>query len=257
MADEILFFRPHADAPLAAAALVAVRRDRSPLDVAGVADRDRHVFFGDQVLDAQFARLAFDNLGPPIVAVFRPDVAKFVDDDLHQQALAGQDGAEPLDRFQELGELVQDLLTLQPGQPLKLHIQDGLRLNLREAEGRHQPFAGFGRRLGRPDQRDHRIEVIERDLQPFQDVIAGFGFPEFEFGSPADDLAAELNEALNELQEVQHLRPPADDGEHDDAETRLQRGVFVEVVENDVGHFAALQLDDDAHAFAVRLVAEV
>ena len=37
----------------------------------------------------------------------------------------------------------------------------------------------------------------------------------------------------------------------------LQRRVLVEVVEDHLGHFAALQLDDDAHALAVRLVAQV
>ena len=51
VADEVLVARAHADAALAAAALVAVVGDRGALDVAGVADRDRHVLFGDQVLD--------------------------------------------------------------------------------------------------------------------------------------------------------------------------------------------------------------
>ena len=71
VADEVLVARPHADAALAAAPLIPVGRDRGPLDVAGVADRDRHVFLGDQILDAQLARLAFDDLGAAIVAVLR------------------------------------------------------------------------------------------------------------------------------------------------------------------------------------------
>ena len=71
VADEVLVARPHADAALAAAPLIAVGRDRRPLDVAGVADRDRHVLFGDQVLDAELADFAFDDLGPALVAVLR------------------------------------------------------------------------------------------------------------------------------------------------------------------------------------------
>ena len=55
VADEVLFARAHADAALAAAALRAVGGDRRPLDVAGVGDRDRHVFVGDQVLDPELA----------------------------------------------------------------------------------------------------------------------------------------------------------------------------------------------------------
>ena len=68
VADEVLFARPHADAALAAAPLVPVGGDRRPLDVAGVADGDRHVFFGDQVLDAELAFLGED-LGAALVAV--------------------------------------------------------------------------------------------------------------------------------------------------------------------------------------------
>src|SRR5205814_10403490 len=118
-------------------------------------------------------------------------------------------------------------------------------------------IAGLGWCLRRANQRDHRIEVIERDPQPFENVVTRLRLAQLEFGSPADDLAAELNEALDELQEVHHLRPPADDGEHDDAETGLQRRVFVEIVENHLWHFAALQFDDDPHAVAIRLVAKI
>src|SRR5262249_55054121 len=193
----------------------------------------------------------------PIVAVLRTNVFQLVDDDLHQQTLARQDRAQPFDGLQQLGKLVEDLLALETGQPLQLHVEDRLRLDLRQTEIRHQAFAGFWRCFRGPDQRDHRVEMVERDLQSFEDVIARLGFAQFELSSPADDLAAELNEALDELQEVQHLRPPADDGEHDDAKAGLQGRVFVEVVENHLWHFAALQLDHDPHAFAVRLVAEI
>ena len=99
--------------------------------------------------------------------------------------------------------------------------------------------------------------MIERDLQPFEDVIARLGLPQLELGAAPDDFAAELDEALDQLEQVQHLRPAADDREHDDAEARLQRRVLVEVVENDLRHFAALQLDDDPHAVAIGFVAQV
>ena len=55
----------------------------------------------------------------------------------------------------------------------------------------------------------------------------------------------------------QHLRPAADDGQHDDAEAALQRGVLVEIVEDDLADLAALQVDDDAHAVAIGFVADV
>ena len=53
------------------------------------------------------------------------------------------------------------------------------------------------------------------------------------------------------------LRPAAGNRQHDDPERRLQLGVLVEVVQDDLGHLAALQLDDDPHAVAVGFVAQV
>ena len=122
------------------------------------------------------------------------DRLQLVDDDLHQQPLAREDRAQPLDRLQQLGELVENLLPLQAGQALQLHVEDRLRLDLRQAELRHQPVARFGRALRRANQRDHRVEVIERDLQAFEDVIARLGLAQLELGAAAHDLAPELDE---------------------------------------------------------------
>ena len=99
--------------------------------------------------------------------------------------------------------------------------------------------------------------MVERDLQPLEDVRARLGLPQVELDPPPHHFAPELDEVLQHLDERQRPRPPAHDREHDDAEADLQRRVLVQVVQDDVRHFAALQLDDDAQPFAVRLVAEV
>ena len=120
--------------------------------------------------------------------------------------------------FMQLGELVEDLLPLEAGQPLQLHVENRLRLNLAEAELRDQSGARLRRVLRAANQRDHRVEVIERDPQAFEDVRARFGLAQLELDPAAHDLAAELDELLEDLEQVEHARPPADDGEHDDAE---------------------------------------
>ena len=86
---------------------------------------------------------------------------------------------------------------------------------------------------------------------------AGLGLAQFELGAPAYDVAAELDESLDQFEDGQHARAAVDDRQHDDAERGLQRRVLVEVVEHDVRHFAALELDHDAHALPVGLVADV
>src|ERR1043165_7781248 len=256
MRHEVFFARPHADTTFAPASLVAIVRDGGALDVAGVADGDRHVFLGDQVFDTELAFLS-ENFRPARIAVLLLNLPQLVDDDLHHEAIAREDREQPFDQLQQLGELVENLLPLEAGQPLQLHVEDRLRLNRRQAELRDQAIARFAWILRGADQRDDGIEVIERDLQPFEDVAARLGLAQLELGPASDNLPAELDEVVDQLDQRQHLRPPADDGERDDAEAALQRGVLVQVVEDDVADLAAFQVDDDAQPVAIRFVANV
>ena len=62
-----------------------------------------------------------------------------------------------------------------------------------------RPSRASDRVLRGADQRDHRVEVIERDGQAFEDVGAGLGLPQLELGAPAHDVAAELDEVIEQL----------------------------------------------------------
>ena len=99
--------------------------------------------------------------------------------------------------------------------------------------------------------------MIECDLEAFKDVCARFSLAELELGAAADDLATELNEILNDLEQVEHVRPVADDRQQRDAVAHLQFRVLVEIVQHHVGQFAAFEFDDDPHAVARRLVAQI
>ncbi len=99
--------------------------------------------------------------------------------------------------------------------------------------------------------------MIERDAEAVQQMGACFGLAQLELNPPAHDLAAELDELLDDFEKRQHLRPAADNRQHDDAEVLLQLRVLVQVVEDDVRDLAALQFDDDAHPIAVGFVANV
>ncbi len=67
-----------------------VRRQRRALDVAGVADRDDHVLFLDQVLQVDLLGHGYD-LRPSSVPEPRLDPVQLLDDDLELQALAAED----------------------------------------------------------------------------------------------------------------------------------------------------------------------
>ena len=120
-----------------------------------------------------------------------------------------------------------------------------------------RPVFASTRILRSADQRDDRVEMVERDLEAFEDVGAGLGLAQLELGAAADDLAPELDEVLDDLEQAQHARPAADDRQQRDAVAHLQLRVLVEIVEHDVRQLAALELDDDAHAVAARLVAQI
>jgi hypothetical protein len=92
--------------------------------------------------------------------------------------------------------------------------------------------------------------VIQGDAQAFEDVRPRFRLAQLELGPPPHYIATELDEEVDQLDQRQHARPAADDGQHDDAEGRLQLRVLEQVVQHHVRHFAALQLDDEPHALA-------
>jgi len=208
------------------------------------------------ILDAQLAALV-DDLGAALVAELLAHGLQFGHDELHHQRVVRENSAQPLDRLHQLEQLVEYLLPLEAGQALELHVEDRLRLQLRQPELHHQPLARFGRALRSPNQLDYFVEMIERDLEAFEDVGPRLRLAQLELRAAADDLPPELDEVLDDLEDVEHLRPAAGDRQHDDAERRLQRRVLVEVVQDDVGHLAALQFDDDPHAVPIGFVTEI
>ncbi len=93
-------------------------------------------------------------VGAPVVAEAIAGGLHLVHDELHQELVAAKDRAQPLDRLLQLGQLVEDLLALEPGQPLQLHVQDGLRLDLGQRELRQSilralPAGLFDARISR------------------------------------------------------------------------------------------------------------
>ena len=97
----------------------------------------------------------------------------------------------------QLASSLEDLVALQAGEALQLHVEDRLRLDLGQPELRDQPGLGFGRVLRAANQLDHRVEVVERDLQAFEDVRARFGLAQLELDAAADHVAAEVDEVLD------------------------------------------------------------
>ena len=229
--------------------------DRQPLDVAGARDRDHHVLFRDQVLELELA-LGRDDLGAAIVvpAVDRLDLEQLLADHRVDALLVAEDRAELGDPFLQIGVLLLDALALEPGQRAEAEVEDRLRLDLRELEARHQLRARVVRVGRAADDRDHLVEVVERDQVAAQDVRAGFGLAQVVLQPARDDLPLVLEIVVEQVAQAERLRHAVDERDSVVAERRLQRRVLVELVQRDLRDRVALQVHLDPHP---RLVGEV
>ena len=144
-----------------------------------------------------------------------------------------------------------------PVKPLQLHLDDGLRLLLAELETADERIARLPRRASRANQPDHLVQVLEGFLESQQEMLALARLAQLILGAPPDHFDAVLDEVLDDVDEAQFARLPVHDRKHDHAEAGLELGVLIEVVQHHFGLLAALQLEDDAHAVAVALVAYV
>src|SRR5690606_15027464 len=93
LADPVVVLRLHATPALAAALLRLVGVGGGALDVTRVRDGHDHVLGGDQVLDGDLRLVLLDG-GAALLAVLLGHLLELGDDQLHQERLAGQDGAQ-------------------------------------------------------------------------------------------------------------------------------------------------------------------
>jgi hypothetical protein len=186
-----------------------------------------------------------------------PDLEQLLADQGIDPRLVAQDRAQLADPLHQILVLVLDPLALQRGQRPQPEIEDRLRLDLRELELLDQPLA-CGIRVGRgADQRDHGVEVVERDQVALEDVRAGLGFPELVLRSAGDDLALEVEVVAEEVAQRERSRDAVDERHGVVPERHLQRRVLVELVQHDLRNRLALELDLDPHPGLVGQVLDV
>ena len=287
--DEILVLDRGGGLAASAAALRLVLGEGLTLGVTGVRQRHHHVLRLDQVLGGEIQMVAVD-LGPARVAIGCADLEQLRAHHLREPLGAGENVAQVADTLEQLAVLGDDLVLLQPREPMQAHVQNGLRLRLRQpinpapkahfrgqllGSGGNGPGAlqqlrdharrpgarlqcgpCLGGRGGGLDERDHLIDVGECHGQAFENVGPFARLGEIVDGASRDDFAAVPDESLQHLLERHQLRLPVLQRHHVDAEHRLHRRLRIQVVEHDLGDLAALELDDHAHAVLVGLVAQ-
>ena len=116
---------------------------------------------------------------------------------------------------------------------------------------------GLGAVLAAANDADDVVDPVQRNLIALQDVLALARFHQQVSGAPPHHVDAVIDEVLDGLHQAHLFRLAVDHGQEDHAEAFLHRGVLEELVEHDLRLATALQLDDDAHAIAIALVAHV
>ena len=133
----------------------------------------------------------------------------------------------------------------------------GVDVDLLAAEVEHQILAGVGAVGAAANDGDDVIEMIEGGEVAFEDVLAVFRLLQQVCGAAADDVDAVLDEIFDGLDQAHFAGLSVDHRQQDHRETFLHLRVLEELVENDLRLGAALEFDDDAHAVAIALIANV
>ena len=228
------------------------------LEVAAERERHHRLPIGHEVLDVRgyIASASVEDAGAALVAVLLLELAQLLLEDVHELGPGGQDALQLAHERLDRAQLVEDLLALQRRQAAQGHVEDGPCLARGEVQGGDQAVGGglTGARLA--NNLDDTVEVVQRHFEPLQHVAAVVGLVEVVFGAAADDVLAVLDEDGERLLEREGLRCAVDQAQHVDAERHLQVGLVEQGVEDRVELGVALDLDHNAHAVAVALVAQ-
>ena len=253
---EVLVPGGHAADALAAPVLRPVGALGQTLHIAEVGHGDHHVVGLDQVFNVDLA-FQMGQLGAALVGEFVADVAHFLLDDAHEQGLVVQQALQIGDGLFQLLIFLQQPLPFQTGQAGQTHVQNGLRLLVAEGEGLHQARPGRVGIRALLDDLDDFVDVIQRLQQALQNVGPGQRLVQVVLGAAGHDFLLMADVVIDHLPQVQHLGLAVHQRQHVGAEGLLHGGVLVEVIEDDLRMNVLLQLNDDAHAVAVALVADV
>ena len=197
------------------------------------------------------------DLGAALVAVRLLDLEELLLDEAVDALLVAEDRAQLGDALDQVGVLLADLVGLERGEAGQAEVEDRLRLDLRQLEVRHQLGARRLRIARRADDADDLVDVRQRDEQSLEDVRARLGLAQLVLRAPDDDLALVPDVRVDDPGQRQRARDAVDERDGVHAERRLQRRVLVELVQHDLGDHVALELDHEADARAVGLVAQV
>ena len=223
LVDEVLVLDAGGSLAAAAAALRLVIGHGLRLGVAAMRQRDDDVFRRNQIFGGEILVID-ENFGAALVAEGVADVFELVADHFEQPLRARQNVRQVPDLHEQFLELLENLVLLEPRQPVEAHLENRLGLRFRElvsavddAERHNFPVRAradrararkhlrHGARFPRPrrqrnprlggrrrrlDGRNDVVDVRERYREPLEYVAALARLAQLIYRAARDDLAA-------------------------------------------------------------------
>ena len=255
--DKVIVLEREALDTLAPTALGAVGGNGQALDVAGVGDGDHHVLLGDKVLDVEVLRLLGGDAGTALVGEALNDLAKLVLDDAQDLLAVGEKVAVVVDELVQLVNLGGELLASQAGELAQAHGENGVALRVIQTKALVHAALCLGLGLGGADDVHDLVDVVDGDEQALLDVDVLQRLVEVKLGASGHHVDLVVDVVLQHLAQRERAGHTVHQGDVDGVEVGLQRRLLVEVVEHHLRNGALLEVDDNAHALAVGLVAHV
>ena len=231
--DVVVLLGVHPDDADPAAALDAVGGERQPLDVAGARDRDDHVLLGDQLLEVDLA-LGRHDLGAAVVAELLADLDRAPRGSA-PSAAPRRPGSRAARRSARAGRRARPVTRLRsrPVSARRRMSRIAWAWISVSSNCCMSPARAASASSAPADQRDDRVEVVERDQVALEHVRPPLGPVELELGAAGDHLLLVVEVVHEHLAQRQRARDAVDERDHVHAERALQRRVLEELVQRD------------------------
>ena len=157
----------------------------------------------------------------------------------------------------KLIKLILKLLTLQARKLAQSHLHNGICLKLCKAESLHKPPLGLIYGRAGADNLNHLIYKVQSLEQTLKYMRPCLCLCKFKFGSSYYNLVPVLYKIVNQLLKVEKPWTAIYQSNIIYREAGLQRGIFIERVENHICRRAHLKLYYNAHTLPVALIINI
>ena len=254
--DVVTVFEIHTTDTHAASMLQTVSGHGHTLHIAGLGHTNDHLFHRYHVFDVDLA-LGRRDLGTARVVVHGFDLEQLLPDDLVHFGVAGQHRLQVCYAFHEIAMLFLQLVPFQGRELPQAQINYGLRLFLGQVEARHQVGSGRLSVFAGANDADNLVQVGDGHQQPLKDMGPLARLVQLIAGAADYNFLLMGDVVAKYVFECQRLRDAVHQCDVDDPESGLHGRVLVELIENHPGNGFALQLNHDAHAGAIGLIAKI